>query len=227
MCKEPAEENKEESRIKWWKEGMCQEQQRAWTCQNMSIFTCESQKIPLIPHEASLKFPWWLRWKRTCLQSRRPGFNPWVGTIPWRREWLPTPIFLPREFHGQKSLAGYSLWGCKESDMTEQLTSFSVIFRWSSNESETYHPGISDKHRNTDPGDLPEPVCFEDAFVLDQKWTYLLSSKTAIKLLSVGLRPQVGDSEDLMRCAFSRVLQAIGSHLYRLEHWETEKKKKK
>ena len=71
---------------------MCQEQQRAWTCQNMSIFTCESQKIPLIPYEASLKFPWWLRWKRTCLQSRRPGFNPWVGTIPWRRERLPTPV---------------------------------------------------------------------------------------------------------------------------------------
>ena len=146
---------------------------------------------------------------------------------PLEREWLPTPIFLPREFHGQRSLAGYSLRGCKESDMTEQLTSFSLIFRWSSNESETHHPGISDKHRNTDPGDLPEPVCFEDAFVLDQKWTYLLSSKTAIKLLFVSFRPQVGDSEDLMRCAFSRVLQATGNHLYRLEHWETEKKKKK
>ena len=36
-----------------------------------------------------------------------------------RREWLPTPVFWPREFHGQRSLAGYSSWGCKESDMTE------------------------------------------------------------------------------------------------------------
>ena len=43
----------------------------------------------------------------------------WVGKIPWRREWLPTPVFLPREFHGQKSLAGYSPWGHKESDTTE------------------------------------------------------------------------------------------------------------
>ena len=39
--------------------------------------------------------------------------------IPWRREWLPTPMFLPGEFHGQRSLAGYSPWGSKESDTTE------------------------------------------------------------------------------------------------------------
>jgi len=37
---------------------------------------------------------------------RRPGFNPWVGKIRWRRKWLPTPVFLPGESHGQKSLAG-------------------------------------------------------------------------------------------------------------------------
>ena len=39
---------------------------------------------------------------------RETRFDPWVGKIPWRREWLPTPVFLPREFHGQRSLAGYS-----------------------------------------------------------------------------------------------------------------------
>ena len=39
--------------------------------------------------------------------------------IPWRREWLPTPVFLPGEFHGQRSLVGFSPWGHKESDMTE------------------------------------------------------------------------------------------------------------
>ena len=42
-----------------------------------------------------------------------------VGKIPWRREWKPTPVFLPGEFHGQKSLVGYSPWGRKELDMTE------------------------------------------------------------------------------------------------------------
>ena len=47
--------------------------------------------------------------------------DPWIG-IPWRREWLPTPVLLPGGFHGQRSLVGYSSWGCKESDMTEWLT---------------------------------------------------------------------------------------------------------
>ena len=49
-------------------------------------------------------------------------FDPWVGKIPWKRKWLPSPVFLPGKFHVQKSLAGYSPWGYKESDMTEQLT---------------------------------------------------------------------------------------------------------
>ena len=39
--------------------------------------------------------------------------------IPWRRAWQPTPVFLPREYHGQKSLPGYHPQGCKELDMTE------------------------------------------------------------------------------------------------------------
>ena len=47
------------------------------------------------------------------------GFYPWVRKIPWRREWLPTPVLLPREFHEQRSLAGFSPQGYKESDMTE------------------------------------------------------------------------------------------------------------
>ena len=65
---------------------------------------------------------WWLRWWRICMQCRRPGFNPWDGKISWRMEWLPTPVFLPGEFHRQRSLAGYSPWGCKELDTTEWLT---------------------------------------------------------------------------------------------------------
>ena len=53
---------------------------------------------------------------------RRPGSNPWVRKIPWRREWQPTPGFLSGEFHGLRSLAAYSPWGHKESDTTEQHT---------------------------------------------------------------------------------------------------------
>ena len=49
-------------------------------------------------------------------------FYPWVRKIPWRRAWQPTPVFLPRKPHGQRSLVGYSPWGCKELDMTEWLS---------------------------------------------------------------------------------------------------------
>ena len=55
-------------------------------------------------------------------QYRRPGFDLWVRKIPWRREWQTTPVFLPGEFHGQRSLAGYSPWNHEDSDTTEQLT---------------------------------------------------------------------------------------------------------
>ena len=52
----------------------------------------------------------------------RDGCNPWVGKIPWRRKWQPTPVFLPGQFHGQRSQAGHCPWGCKESDMTDTHT---------------------------------------------------------------------------------------------------------
>ena len=58
--------------------------------------------------------------------------NPWVLKIPWKREWLPTPIFLPGESYGERSLVGYSPWGHKESETAKQLTlsfsTFSVSF---------------------------------------------------------------------------------------------------
>ena len=41
----------------------------------------------------------------------RPGFDPWVGKIPWMRAWQLTPVFLPGEFHGQSNFAGYNPWG--------------------------------------------------------------------------------------------------------------------
>ena len=53
------------------------------------------------------------QWRKRC------EFNPWVGKMPWRRKWQPTPVFLPGKSHEQRSLAGYSPWGLKESDVTE------------------------------------------------------------------------------------------------------------
>ena len=46
-----------------------------------------------------------------CRRRKRHGFDPWVRKILWRRAWQPTPGFLPREFHRQRSLVGYSPWG--------------------------------------------------------------------------------------------------------------------
>ena len=46
---------------------------------------------------------------------RRLDFDPWVGKVPWRREWQPTPVFLPGEFHGQRSLAGHIVHGVAQS----------------------------------------------------------------------------------------------------------------
>ena len=57
-----------------------------------------------------------------CRRLKRRGFHPWVRNIPWRRKWQPTPVLLPRKFHGQRSLVGYSPWGHRESDTAEQLS---------------------------------------------------------------------------------------------------------
>ena len=59
-----------------------------------------------------------LRRQSICLQCGRPGFNPWVRKIPWRRKWQPTPVFLPGELYRLRGLVGYSPWGCKEWDMS-------------------------------------------------------------------------------------------------------------
>ena len=54
-----------------------------------------------------------------CRRRKRRGFHPWVGKIPWRRKWQPTPVFLPGESHEWRSLMVYSSWGRKELDTTE------------------------------------------------------------------------------------------------------------
>ena len=70
--------------------------------------------------------PWRLRWLRICLQCSRPEFHLLIGKITWRRKEQPIPVFLPGEFHGQKSLVGYSPWGRKESGKTEWLTNIDI-----------------------------------------------------------------------------------------------------
>ena len=54
--------------------------------------------------------PKWLRGKESDCQARDIGFNPWVGKIPWKRKWRPTPVFFPGQTRVQRSLVGYSPW---------------------------------------------------------------------------------------------------------------------
>ena len=75
--------------------------------------------------------PCWLRWQRVRLQCRRLGWDLWVRKIPWRKEWLPTPVFLPGESHKQRSFVGYSHWGYTKLDTTERLSSLgSLGLKW-------------------------------------------------------------------------------------------------
>ena len=64
---------------------------------------------------------------KNVAQTVKPAmWETWVGKIPWRRVWPPTPVFLPGEFHGRSSLVGYSPWGFEESDTTEWLSTAQV-----------------------------------------------------------------------------------------------------
>ena len=91
-------------------------------CQHPAFFSLAAQTLKITR--------WWrLSGKESACQCRchrRPGFNSWVRKIPWRRKWQPTPVFLPGESYGQRSLVGYSPWGCREKDMTEHA----CMLRW-------------------------------------------------------------------------------------------------
>ena len=69
----------------------------------------------------SLGFPGGSDSKEGACSAGGREFDPWVRKTPWRSEWQPTPVFLPGDFHGQRSLVGYSPWGHKESATTQQL----------------------------------------------------------------------------------------------------------
>ena len=92
--------------------------QQPWFSLRILLFSCVATKkayFPAVPHG----LPRQLSGKESTCQCRGHGFDPWLGKIPWRRKWQPTPVFLPEMSHGQRSLVGYSLWGRKESDMTQ------------------------------------------------------------------------------------------------------------
>ena len=67
----------------------------------------------IVYYWTSARSGWWLGGKESACQCRRCGFDPWVGKILWKGKLQPIPVFLPGKFNGQRSLAGYSPWGCK------------------------------------------------------------------------------------------------------------------
>ena len=73
-----------------------------------------------------------------CRRCKRRRFNPWVRRIPWMRKWQLPPVLLPGKFHGQRSLAGYSPWGCKQLDMTEWLCKHTHISKGIKMDKATY-----------------------------------------------------------------------------------------
>ena len=80
-------------------------------------------RLPLALHMYFTHASRWLRRWRICLQCRRLGFNPWVGKIPWKRDWQPTPVLS----HGQRSPVGYSPKSRKELDTTRWLNTFCFL----------------------------------------------------------------------------------------------------
>ena len=88
-------------------------------CLCLELGLLSPPQLPLspvaIPSSVS-GLPWWLSGKKSACERRRRGFNPWIGKIPSRRKWQPTPVILPGKSHGQRSLACYSPWGLKELD---------------------------------------------------------------------------------------------------------------
>ena len=80
-------------------------------------------EVPLKKEYSSiLGLSWWLRWQRICLQCGRPGFGSWIGKIPWRRAWQPTPVFLP----------GVSPW-TEEPGGLQSMESHRVGHYWETN----------------------------------------------------------------------------------------------
>ena len=76
--------------------------------------TVSTESLDLLKTQYHLNgLPWWLRRQRIHLQCGRPGFDPWVGKIPWRRKWQSTPVFLPGESPWTEEPGGHSPWVTK------------------------------------------------------------------------------------------------------------------
>ena len=115
-----------------WLTSLASREEKPWAICTYS-FWLEANAFTLALKLSSACFPGGneeLPDEESVCQWRRHGFDPWSRKIPWRRKWQPTPIFLPGEFQGQRNLAVYSPWGCKESDTTKWLNNKMWVLLW-------------------------------------------------------------------------------------------------
>ena len=86
-------------------------------CSNFRMFrTRKNSFLWFSRNSCCLEIPRYFSGKESACQRRRcrrHRFDPWIGKVPWRRKWQPTPVFLPGKFHGQRSLASCSPWAHK------------------------------------------------------------------------------------------------------------------
>ena len=94
------------------------------SCIQIQFMSCKVHLFRV--YNSMFGLPSWLSGKESACQCRRHVFNPWVGKIPWKRKWQSTPVSLPGKSHEQRSLVGYSPWGHKELDTTQQLNNNSM-----------------------------------------------------------------------------------------------------
>ena len=101
-----------------------------------------SPELTLTCHQRLLWIPFPVaQMVKICLQCTRPGYEPWIGKIPWRREWQPTAVFLSGESHGQRSLAGHGPWGHQESeDWATDTFTFLFVNHWCHLGRKQWHP---------------------------------------------------------------------------------------
>ena len=100
-----------------------------WLVPNMTVFFSKTSKKNLVFQYVNMNFHTTETWgfsvgsvSKESAWMQATWVWSLVGNIPWRRKWQATPVFLPGEFHGQRSLSDYSPWGCRESETTERLT---------------------------------------------------------------------------------------------------------
>ena len=74
--------------------------------------------------------PWWLIWSRIYLHCERPGFDPWVGQIPWRRAWQPTPVFLPGESPWTEDPGGLQSTASQRAEHDRATHQQHIILLW-------------------------------------------------------------------------------------------------